>query len=83
MKQPRFFAVAFTTNQAPGAYPNGTRVVKLASDDGDSHKDGDLGTVIGSLLAPKLGICYFIEWDDSPGLPVLAVAAKVKRVDVH
>jgi len=61
-----------TTDQAPGAYPNGTRIIKSRMGEGDSHKVGDKGTVIGSMYAaevpssPQETYFYFVEWDDVP-----------------
>lgn len=42
----------FTRRQADGAIPNGTRIVKAASEKGDSQRVGALGTVLGSLAFP-------------------------------
>jgi hypothetical protein len=39
----------FTRQQAKGAIPNGSRIVKTASEKGDSTPYGALGTVLGSL----------------------------------
>ena len=67
----------YTTETAPGAWPNGSRVqlVKMLDESG-LHKVGDCATVLGSMgPAPYLGegavFAYFVEWDDTPGLPVL------------
>lgn len=52
--------------EAPGAWPNGSRVVKAAYEPGDRHRVGALATVIGSV-GPFLGLYgYFVEWDDDP-----------------
>jgi hypothetical protein len=69
-----FGKVAYTTDQEPGAWPNGSRVVKgLEPGKGKcGHETGDEGTVIGSaVIAGKL--TYFIEWDDRPGVPVATI----------
>src|SRR5262245_39830693 len=69
-----------TREQAVGALPNGTRIVKVNSVEGDNHKDGSEGTVFGSLR--KLGkLAYFVVWDDCPDLylPVLVLGDKVQR----
>ena len=63
-------AAVFTTTQAEGALPNGARVVKVMTVKGDTHENGALATVLGSLLAPDGRFAYFVEWDDLPGLPV-------------
>lgn len=44
----------FTRAQAPGAIPNGTRVVKAHDEDNDSHKMGDEATVLGSIMVPPV-----------------------------
>lgn len=67
----------FTTMEAPGAYRNGTRIVKATSEDHDCHPNGSLGTVLGSVLHPDLGIAYFIEWDARPKCAVLVIAFKI------
>lgn len=79
----------FTRRSAEGALPNGTRIVKRASEPGDSHRDGALGTVLGSVRAPDgnpvQGVlhCYFIEWDARPRCAVGTIDLKVKRADVQ
>ena len=66
----------FTTAQASGAWPNGSRVAKCRSAPGDAHQDGALATVVGSVgpadVADGHGpaYAYFVEWDDYRGLPV-------------
>lgn len=70
----------FTTRQAEGAMPNGTRIVKAAEDaPGDLTPMGSPGTVLGSMRHPEKGIAYFIEWDDKPKVAVLAVHWKIKK----
>lgn len=74
---------SFTSATAPGALKAGTRIVKADRDKGgpdDLTPIGTLGTVLGSLYDPALGIAYFIEWDDKPKVAVLAVAWKVGAV---
>jgi len=73
-------ALAFTTEQAPGAWPNGSRVIKLIFEEGDAHQVGDLATVIGSLgpfayQGSRYG--YFVIWDDTPDVPVFSVDKKL------
>ena len=69
----------YTTDQAEGAIPNGTRIVKVNSEAEDAHVDGAPGVVIGSMAEPehpgRFG--YFIEWDDMPGLPVGIVGHRI------
>jgi hypothetical protein len=77
--------IFFTTTEASGAWPNGSRVVKVAFEEGDTHAIGDLATVIGSLgpLAdggPLFGgnrYGYFVVWDDRPDLPVFVGEKKI------
>lgn len=72
---------SFTRNQAPGAYPNGTRIVKVETEHGDTNPVGAMGTVLGSLQHPRypeMGIGYFIEWDRTPRCAVLVVAWKIR-----
>lgn len=70
----------FTTREAPEAMHNGTRVVKAASEPHDAHPEGSLGTVLGSIMHPDLGIAYFVEWDAKPKWAVLVVAWKLRGV---
>lgn len=62
----------YRTDQAPGAWPNGSRVRKAVFVSGDTHKVGALATVIGSVgPVPHLPLgcfAYFVEWDDHPGV---------------
>lgn len=73
------YAGMFTRAQAPGAIPNGTRIVKTNSESGDSNPDGSMGTVLGSMHADELGLAYFIEWDRYPRVAVGTIALKIKR----
>lgn len=73
--------VEFSDEEAPGAWPNGTRVRKVGSSAGDSHRDGDLATVRGSV-GPALGTSgYFVEWDDLPTVPVFVAGTRIAKVD--
>lgn len=76
----------FTTNQAPGAWSNGARVVKCQSAPGDAHQDGAPATVLGSMGPVAVGghppaYAYFVEWDDYPGLPVGIAGWRLRRVE--
>lgn len=73
------YAGLFTRHQMPGAIPNGTRIVKTASEPGDSNPDGTLGTVLGSLGHPSVGIGYFVEWDTSPRVACLVRALRIAK----
>jgi hypothetical protein len=73
------WAGGYSTRQALGGWRNGTRVEKAAEDaTGDLTKMGTLGTVLGSVMHPELGMAYFIEWDDKPKVAVLCVQWKLK-----
>lgn len=77
---------AFTRNQAPGALPNGTRVIKTNSEPGDICPNGTPGTVLGSMSEPAVqdgAICYFIEWAPRPKTAVAAMAFKVREAYTH
>lgn len=57
----------FTRNQEPGAHQNGTRLAKTNSMPGDTHDDGALCTVVGSVaLGKDENFMYFVEWDSHP-----------------
>jgi hypothetical protein len=71
---------AYTDDEAPGAYRNGTRIVKDVSEAGDATLTGATGKVLGSVSARGSGIAYFVEWDDRPGVAVLVVAVKIRAV---
>lgn len=74
--------IAFTREQAAGAWSNGTRVQKTNSDRADTHRDGALGTVIGSIGAGGL-VGYFVEWDDKPGVPVFVAGPRLAKALVQ
>lgn len=80
----------YTTDEAPGAWKNGTRVRKAFQEARDAHRDGALATVLGSIpitkappgrppLDPPLG--YFVEWDDTPGVACFIVAPRLKLAE--
>lgn len=75
----------FTRYEWPGAWPNGSRVEKIAHDPGgDMTPDGTLGTILGSLGDPDGTddrILYFIEWDNHPKRAVGCVSNKLRRVE--
>ena len=89
--------IIYTDNQADGAVPNGTRVLKQNSEKHDAHKDGTRGTIIGSIKRPPglLGVgpgyvppdikyFYFVMWDDGPhqGVPVGCVDRKIRKEEL-
>lgn len=69
--------IAYIDEDADGALPRGVRVIKIGSEDGDGHPDGSRGKILGSVSDPEQGIAYFVEWDDSPRVPVLVIAHKI------
>jgi hypothetical protein len=78
----------FTRNQAPGAYRNGTRIVKVSVEPSDAHPIGTPGTVLGSIKTddPRVlatepsGIAYFVEWDVKRRQAVFVVAGKIRAM---
>ena len=74
--------------EAPGAMPNGTRVTATGVyKDGDGHRPGDLGTIVVSLGPAKILGCddelhytYFVEWDDTPDVPVYLADVRLRDV---
>lgn len=72
---------SFTCDEAPGAIPNGTLIVKQNSDEGDVSTDGSTGVVLGSFwheLMGDKGVMYFIEWTARPNVAIAAIACKVR-----
>jgi hypothetical protein len=71
----------FTTDEAPGCWKNGTRVVKATFERGDGTPLGTMGTVLGSMFTHEAGgiTTYFIEWDDKPKYAVCVEAQKLKK----
>jgi hypothetical protein len=71
----------FTTEQSPMAkIANGARVEKIASEDADVHPVGAMGTVLGSVGAPDLGVVYFVEFDLTPHEAVLVVESNIAAI---
>jgi hypothetical protein len=71
----------FTTRQSPMAkIANGARIKKAAMEEGDAHAIGAMGTVLGSLGAPELGVAYFVEFDDRPRHAALIVERKIAAI---
>lgn len=64
--------IGYIRGQHPDAIPNGSRVRKAITEPGDAHEAGALATVLSSVGGPVDGqdrILYFVEWDDTPGIP--------------
>lgn len=78
------------TDQAEGAWPNGTRVMKLLTTEAaESHSPGALATIIGSVAAgkllpewPDIKYMYCCIWDDAPGVPQICADFKLRRVEI-
>jgi len=72
--------IAFTTQQAKGAMPNGTRIVKVKTEKGDANPVGTKGVIVGSLGHPSLAdIGYFVKWDSAPDIPMVVLSWKIAR----
>jgi hypothetical protein len=74
--------VGYTRDQAEGAIPNGTRVRKINVEPRDAHPEGAEAVVVGSIgPAPwkgKMTYGYFVEWDDTPGIPVFITGTRIE-----
>lgn len=73
----------FTTDQAPGCLPNGTRIEKTTYEPGEHQRMGQTGTVLGSVTVPEKGPAYFVEWDSMPQAAYLVTARKIRRHAVN
>lgn len=73
-----------STEQAPGAIPNGSKIKKVNSSADDGHRDGDQATVIGSLgpaeIQGRKAYGYFVVWDDTPEVPCFIAEFRIERV---
>lgn len=77
--------IAMLSGQAAGAIPNGCKVVKQNSEEGDAHPDGTRGVVLSSIGAPPEMLAegfdpffYFVDWGDS-GIPIGTMGRKVRK----
>ena len=75
---------AYLAGEAAGAIPNGSKVIKQNSEEGDAHPDEVKGVVVSSLGAPQSMVddgfdpfFYFVDWGD--GLPVGIMGSKVRE----
>jgi hypothetical protein len=82
------YAGRHTRGQAPGAIPNGVRIVKRNSEEDDSQPNDALGTVLGSIKTPagiegRTGVAYFyfVEWDALPRAAIGVISTKIARAD--
>ncbi len=75
---------AIIGRQEPGAWPLGSRVRKLTSNESDTHPPGAMATIRGSCgpftsdAGGPPSMVYVVEWDDLPGVPVLVAAVTAK-----
>jgi hypothetical protein len=73
----------YTTEQAIGAIPNGSRVQKTNTEPDDAHQDGALAVVLGSICHPDKGLGYFVVFDDAPDIAVLIVGKRIALCQNH
>jgi len=73
----------FTRYSAPGAIPNGTRIMKVVYEENDMCKYGEMGIVLGSFDAPvpPVKIMYFVEWDKEPKKAVAILDYKITALN--
>lgn len=72
----------YTTEQAPGAIPNGHRVSKIAFEPGDHHAVGATAIVLGSLGPDDRGeFGYFVRWEGGETPPTFIRGRKIERID--
>jgi len=92
--QDLFGAVVFSGADAGprGGIPNGTVVMKVNSETGDGHVDGDTAEVVGSLgpvefseeevrkhgAPPGINFGYWVLWEDGPQVPVFIAGHRLK-----
>jgi hypothetical protein len=77
-KEPGWVGV-LTRGEAPGAIKNGTTIVKIMEERGDFKPVGTRGTVLGSIRHSKVGIGYFIEWEEHQKVAVFVAEKKIAR----
>lgn len=80
--------LGYSTNEAEGAIPNGSLVEKVAGDPDDVHRLGSRATVVGSIDTKEVPefedeFCYFVEWEDTKGIPVFVSGHKIAPVDAE
>jgi hypothetical protein len=72
------YANQFTRAEYPSAkFRNGSRIIKIRTAPGDVHVVGALGTVLGSIGHPAIGVGYFVEWDDQKKWAIFVVESKI------
>lgn len=75
---------AFTRAQDENAMPNGTRIVKTNSEEGDANPDGTPGVILGSISHPEVwngAVMYFVEWASKPRCAIGIMAKKVRAAE--
>jgi hypothetical protein len=64
----------------PHALPQGTRIIKVKTEQGDVRPVGALGTAWGVVHHKQLKpLCYIVQWDDAPDLPTAVIDWKIAR----
>lgn len=71
----------FTRDQARGAIPNGSRVVKRRAQPGDDLRDGDLCTGVGSVGDRLDGFGYWVEPDRFPSTHLYVLGAQLEAAE--
>lgn len=80
--------VGYLAGDAEGAYPIGSRIVKVRNESELETPVGTRGTVVASHYVgdvpppagtPKAEYFYFVEWEDKPGLPVGVIDWKIGK----
>ncbi|WP_028168876.1 hypothetical protein [Bradyrhizobium elkanii] len=74
-----FCVAVYTADQIEGAIANGTPVVKVLSERGDTNAVGTKGVVVGSVAGRGI-VDYFVEWETAPDVPVVVADNKIARL---
>jgi len=82
---PQVDSILVVVSEAPGAWKNGTAVVKVDGfEHGKGHPLGSTGVVVGSVGGEQGELAYFVEWDDDrPQLPSLCQSWKLKKREMN
>lgn len=76
----------YPPGQAAFAHPNGSRIKKINSEDGDLIPDGLKGKVLSSHNVPYEDLvaegdkAYFVEWDWYPNMAFGVAASQIELV---
>jgi hypothetical protein len=66
----------FTRRSAFGAIRNGAKVIKVTTEEGDTHILGSCATIIGSVHESALGYGYFVQWDGDDADNIMFIVGK-------